>query len=274
MGGTSRVSGFYKLSPAERLDFVRRFANLTDDEAKILQNTGSLPLELADRMIENVIGAMPLPLGIAVNFLINGRDYLIPMAIEEPSVVAACSHAAKMARGGGGFTTSSTGPIMIGQVQVVGLDDPNGAKMAILKAKEEILRTANEHHRTTQAKDLHVKVLNTITGPMVIAELLVDCRDAMGANAVNSMAEEVAPLIEEITGGRIYLRILSNLASRRLARAKVVLPKEAVGGKEVVDGIVHAYAFAAADPYRAATHNKGVMNGVIAVALATGNDTR
>ncbi len=274
MSKTSQVSGFYKLSPQDRLDIVKKFADLTDEDALTLQSTGSLPLELADRMIENAVGAIPIPLGIAVNFLINGRDYLIPMAIEEPSVIAACSYAAKMARDKGGFTTSNTGPIMISQVQAVGVADPNGARMAILGAREDILRKANEHHRTTQAKDLDVKVLNSSAGPMVITELLVDCRDAMGANAVNSMAEEVAPLIEEITGGKVYLRILSNLASKRLARARTVIAKEAVGGQEVVDGIVGAYAFAAVDPYRAATHNKGVMNGIIAVALATGNDTR
>ena len=276
---TSRISGFYKLSPEERLRIVKEFAGLTDEEASLLRDTGSLKIDLADRMIENVIGAFPIPLGVAVNFLINGRDYLIPMAIEEPSVVAAASYGAKMAREGGGIFTSSTEPIMIGQIQSVGIKDPYRAKMSILEAKDEILKKANEQDPVLVslgggAKDLRVKVIDTTVGPMVITELLVDCRDAMGANAVNTMAEAVAPLIERVTKGRVYLRIISNLATMRLARAWAVIPKEAVGGEEVVDGIVNAYAFAAADPYRAATHNKGILNGVIAVVIATGNDHR
>ncbi|HDJ05159.1 MAG TPA: hydroxymethylglutaryl-CoA reductase, degradative, partial [Candidatus Bathyarchaeota archaeon] len=199
--------------------------------------------------------------------------------IEEPSVVAAASYGAKMAREGGGIFTSSTEPIMIGQIQSVGIKDPYRAKMSILEAKDEILKKANEQDPILVslgggAKDLRVKVIDTMVGPMVITELLVDCRDAMGANAVNTMAEAVAPLIERITKGRVYLRIISNLATMRLARAWAVIPKEAVGGEDVVDGIVNAYAFAAADPYRAATHNKGILNGVIAVVIATGNDHR
>ncbi|RJS68031.1 hydroxymethylglutaryl-CoA reductase, degradative [Candidatus Bathyarchaeota archaeon] len=276
---TSRIPGFYKLSPEERLRIVKEFAGLTDEEASLLRDTGSLKIDLADRMIENVIGVFPIPLGVAVNFLINGRDYLIPMAIEEPSVVAAASYGAKMAREGGGIFTSSTEPIMIGQIQSVGIKDPYRAKMSILEAKDEILKKANEQDPILVslgggAKDLRVKVIDTMVGPMVITELLVDCRDAMGANAVNTMAEAVAPLIERITKGRVYLRIISNLATMRLARAWAVIPKEAVGGEDVVDGIVNAYAFAAADPYRAATHNKGILNGVIAVVIATGNDHR
>jgi len=279
MSKTSQIPGFYKLSPKERVQVVKDFAGLTDEEVAVLQSTGSLPLELADRMIENVVGAIPIPLGIAVNFLINGRDYLIPMAIEEPSVVAAASHAAKMAREGGGFFTSSTGPVMIGQVQAVGIKDLYGAKMAILAAKDEILKKANEQDPMLVsvgggATDLDVKVIQASTGPMVITELHVDCKDAMGANAVNTMAEAVAPLIERITHGRVYLRIISNLATKRLARAWTVVAKEAVGGEEVVDGIVEAYAFAAADPYRATTHNKGILNGIIAVVIATCNDHR
>lgn len=258
---------------------MKEFAGLTDEEAALLQNTGSLPLDLADRMIENVIGAIPIPLGIAVNFLINKRDYLIPMAIEEPSVVAAASYAAKMAREGGGFFTSSTPPIMIGQIQAVGIQDPYAAKMRILQAKEEILNKANDQDPVLVsvgggAKDLNVKVIQTTLGPMVITELYVDCRDAMGANAVNTMCEAVAPIIEKISGGRVYLRIISNLADKRLARAWCTVPKNAVGGEEVVDGIVAASAFAAADPYRAATHNKGILNGIIAVVIATCNDHR
>jgi hydroxymethylglutaryl-CoA reductase len=279
MSKSSLISGFYKLSPKERLQFVKEFAGLTDEEEALLQNTGSLPLDLADRMIENVVGAIPIPLGVAVNFLINRRDYLIPMAIEEPSVVAAASYAAKMARDGGGFYTSSTPPIMIGQVQAVGMKDPYAARMRILQAKEEILKKANDQDPVLVsvgggAKDLDVKVIHTSQGQMVITELHVDCRDAMGANAVNTMCEAVAPLIERVTGGRVYLRIISNLAVKRLARAWCLVPKEAVGGEEVVDGIVNASAFAAADPYRAATHNKGILNGIIAVVIATCNDHR
>jgi hydroxymethylglutaryl-CoA reductase len=275
MSKTSRIPGFYRLSPRERLQIVEKFADLSREETEVLlRSTGSLTLELADRMIENVVGAFPVPLGIAVNFLINGRDYLIPMAIEEPSVVAAASNGARMAREKGGFFTCSTESIMIGQVQVVDVPRPDEAKMAILAAKEEILSKANEGHRTTNAKDLDVKVIKARSGPMVITELHVDCKDAMGSNVVDSMAEAVAPLIERITGGRVYLRIVSNLATKRLAKAWTTVPKEAVGGEEVVDGIVEACAFAAADPYRAATHNKGIMNGITAVVLATGNDVR
>jgi len=276
---SSLVSGFYKLSPRERLEFVKDFADLTDEEAALLQNMGSLPLDLADRMIENVVGAFPIPLGIAVNFLINKRDYLIPMAIEEPSVVAAASYSAKMVRDGGGFYTSSTPPIMIGQIQTVGIKDPYAARTRVIQAKEEILKKANDQDPVLVsvgggAKDLDAKVIHTTQGPMLIAELHVDCRDAMGANAVNTMAEAVAPMIERITGGRVYLRIISNLATKRLARVWCTVPKETVGGEEVVDGIVNAYAFAAADPYRAATHNKGILNGIIAVVVATCNDHR
>jgi hydroxymethylglutaryl-CoA reductase len=279
MKKTSQISGFYKLTPKERLNHVREFADLTDEEVKILQSTGALEMELADRMIENVVGAFPLPLGIAMNFLINKKDYMIPMTIEEPSVVAAATYAAKMARKKGGFFTSSTDPVMIGQIQAVEINDPFAAKMKILSAKNEILEKANEQDPMLVsvgggAKDLEVKVIDAKTGPMVITELHVDCRDAMGANAVNTMAEAVAPMIERITGGRVYLRIISNLAVKRLARAYAVIDKEAVGGEEVVDGIVEAYNFAAADPYRAATHNKGIMNGIIGVVLATGNDHR
>jgi len=279
MTRTSQISRFHNLKPSERIGIVKEFAALTDEEVSILQSTGPLKLEQADRMIENVIGTMPIPLGIATNFRINGRDYLIPMAIEEPSVVAAASNAAKMARVRGGFNTSGTEPIMIGQIQVVGVADPFGTRMRILSAKSEILQKANQQDpvlvsKGGGAKDLKVRVIETAVGSMVIVEILVDCRDAMGANAVNTMAESVAPLIEKVSEGRVYLRIISNLATERLARARTTVAKEALGGEEVVDGIVNAYAFAAADPYRCATHNKGIMNGITAVVLATGNDTR
>jgi len=276
---TSQMPRFYKLSPKDRLQLVKQFADLTDEEVRTLQSTGSLDLDLADRMIENVVGAFPVPLGIAVNFLVNKRDYLIPMAIEEPSVVAAASYAAKMVREGGGFFANSTSQVMIGQIQAVRIKDPHRAKMAIYSAKEEVLKKANEQDPMLVsvgggAKDLEVKVINAQTGPMVITELHVDCKDVMGANAVNTMAEAVAPLIERITHGRVYLRIISNLATKRLARAWCTVPKKALGGEEVVDGIIEAYAFAAADPYRCATHNKGILNGVIGVVIATCNDHR
>ena len=276
---SSDISGFYRKNPQERWKVVREFGELTESEIAILGNTGALALDQVDRMIENVVGAMPLPLGVAVNFRVNGKDYLIPMAIEEPSVVAAASNAAKMARAKGGFTTSSSGPIMIGQIQLVGLKDPHGARMTILGHRDEILALANEKDPLLVklgggAKDVEVRVIETARGPMVITHLIVDCRDAMGANAVNTMAEAVAPHLEEWTGGRVYLRIISNLAMRRLARARAVFAKEAIGGEDVVDGIVQAYAFADADPFRCATHNKGIMNGVDAVVVATGNDWR
>ncbi len=276
---SSQISGFYKLSPKERLELVKDFAKLSEEECDLLQNTGSLPLEVADRMIENVIGTFSLPLGIAVNFLINNHDYLIPMAIEEPSVVAAASYAAKMVRESGGFHTSSTPPVMIGQIQVVNIEDPEEAKRRVLEAKQGILEKANLQDPVLSsvgggAKDLDARIINTTVGPMLIVELHVDCRDAMGANAVNTMAEAVAPTIEQLTGGRVYLRIITNLATKRLAKAWCTVSKEKVGGEEVVDGIVNASAFAAADPYRASTHNKGAMNGIIAVVLATGNDHR
>ncbi|RLE47034.1 MAG: hydroxymethylglutaryl-CoA reductase, degradative [Candidatus Methanomethylicota archaeon] len=279
MSKSSQISGFYKLSIDERLKIVTEFSGLSEEEVNLLRAESSLKLEIADRMIENVIGVYPLPLGVATNFLINGKDYLIPMVIEEPSVVAAASHGAKMARVKGGFKALSTEPIMIGQVQVVKVPDPYGARMRLLEAKEEILAKANEQDPTLVklgggAKDLDVKVIDSIRGPMVILELHVDCKDAMGANIVNGMAEAVAPLVEKIAGGKVLLRILSNLAVKRLARAKAVVAKEAVGGEEVVDAILEAYAFALADPFRAATHNKGIMNGIVAVATATGNDTR
>ena len=279
MPKSSAISGFYKLTPKERLKTIKEIVGLTDEEAALLQNTGSLPLDLADRMVENVVGAFPIPLGIGVNFLINGRDYLIPMAIEEPSVIAAASYAAKMVRDGGGFQTSSTPPIMIGQIQAVGIRDPYAARMRVIHAKEEILKKANDQDPVLVnagggARDLKVKVIQTKQGSMLITELHVDCRDAMGANAVNTMVEAVAPLIERITTGRVYLRIISNLAVKRLVRVSCLVPKESVGGEDVVDGIVNAYAFAATDPYRAATHNKGIMNGITAVIIATGNDHR
>jgi hydroxymethylglutaryl-CoA reductase len=224
-------------------------------------------------MIENVIGTMQLPLGIATNFIINGRELLIPMAIEETSVVAAASNAAKMARPDG-FKAKATEPVMIGQIQI--LNPARDAKEKIEEQKEEILSLANAQDKILVdlgggAKDLEIRWLSN---DMIVVHLLVDVRDAMGANAVNTMAEAVAPLLERITGGKALLRIISNLAIYRLAEAEVIYKKEAIGGEEVVDKVVKAYEFAALDVFRAATHNKGIMNGIDAVVIATGNDWR
>jgi hydroxymethylglutaryl-CoA reductase len=278
MQGSSEVPGFYKLPMEERMKIVKKLTGLSDEEAKTLADTGGLPSDVADRMIENVVGGITLPMGIAVNFKVNDKDYLVPMALEEPSVVAA-SNAAKMARVKGGFSATNTGPVMIGQIQVVGVKDPNGARSRLLEKKTEILKKANDQDPMLVslgggAKDLNVKVLSTLKGPMVVPELIVNTGDAMGGNAVNTMAEAVAPMVEEITGGRVVLRIISNLADRRLVRATAVFDKEAIGGEDAVDGIVFAYAFADADPYRCATHNKGIMNGVVAVGIACGQDIR
>jgi hydroxymethylglutaryl-CoA reductase len=280
----SDISGFYKKSPDERWQTIREFGELEPAEVDTIRNTGALRFEQVDRMIENVVGTMPLPLGVAVNFRINGKDYLVPMAIEEPSVVAAASNAARIAREHGGFTASSSGPIMFGQIQLVGIPDPNGARITILSHRDEILSIANEKDPMLVkvgggARDIEVRVLESSRGPMVITHLIVDCRDAMGANAVNTMAEAVAPHLEKWTGGRVYLRIISNLAVRRLARSRAIFAKETLktdtlAGEEVVEGILEAYAFAEADPFRCATHNKGVMNGIDAVVVATGNDWR
>ena len=281
---TSDISGFYKKSPEERWKIVGEFGGLTDDEVRTIGATGALKFDQVDRMIENAVGTMPIPLGVAVNFRINERDYLVPMAIEEPSVVAAASNSAKMARAKGGFRASTSGPIMIGQIQLVRVPDPHSARLAILHERDEILRRANEKDPILVklgggAKDVEVRVIPTSRGPMVVTHLLVDTRDAMGANAVNTMAEAVAPYLEELTGGRVYLRIISNLAVRRLARSRAVYSKDAIrtdaiGGDEVVEGILEAFAFADSDPFRCATHNKGIMNGVDAVVIATGNDFR
>ncbi len=276
---TSRIPEFYKKPIDERLRIVAEFAGLSEEEVKLLRNFGNLDPEIADRMIENVIGAMSYPFAVATNFLINGKDYLVPMVIEEASVVAAASNAARVMRRDGGIKSKTTGPLMIGQIQVLGLKDPWYKRMLVLDHKEEILQAANEVDAMLVkvgggARDLEARVVDGPRGPMLVVHLIVDVRDAMGANAVNTMAERVAPLIERITGGRVLLRIISNLADKRLVRSWVKVYKEDIGGEEVVDAIVDAWAFAAADPYRAATHNKGIMNGVIAVALATAQDHR
>lgn len=276
---TSEIPNFYKIPPEERIKLVKTFADLDEKEASAIGSLSGLTMDVADRMIENVIGAIPIPLGVATNFLINGKDYLVPMAIEEPSVVAAASNAAKMARKLGGFRTSNSGPVMIGQIQTVRVKDPHRARNEILANKDALLAKANEQDPKLVsvgggAKDLEVRIIDTERGKMVITHLIVDCKDAMGANAVNTMAEAIAPIIERISHGKVFLRIISNLATRRVVRSTAVFDKEVVGGEEVVEGILDAYAFADSDPYRCATHNKGIMNGVIAVALATGQDTR
>jgi hydroxymethylglutaryl-CoA reductase len=274
---SSRIPGFHKLPPAERLKIIAENTGLCADD--INQLTVGLGLEQADRMTENVIGTFQVPLGIATNFIIDGRDLVIPMATEEPSVIAAASNGARMAREGGGFLTSSTGPVMRAQIQATGIADPFGARQEILIHKDELIKAANEKDPMLVkfgggVKDIEAYVIESRVGPMVVTHLIVDCRDAMGANAVNTMAEALAPEIEQLTGGRVYLRIISNLADLRLARAKAVFKAEEMGGEEVVDGIIQAAALSEVDPYRAATHNKGIMNGVTAVVLATGNDTR
>lgn len=274
---SSRIPEFYKLSIEERGKILREFSKLSTKDLGIIQRRG-ITLEEANRMVENVVGFVKIPLGIATNFLINGKDYLIPMATEEPSVIAAASNAAKIARENGGFKASSSEPIMIGQIQLL-TKEPYLKRKLILQNKEKILKLANEQDLYLVklgggAKDLEVKLIKTRVGEMLIVHLLVDCRDAMGANVVNTMCESVSPYIERITEGKTLLKIVSNLANKRIAKAEVTIKKESIGGEEVVDAIVNAYEFAFSDPYRAATHNKGIMNGVTAVALATGNDTR
>jgi hydroxymethylglutaryl-CoA reductase len=275
----SRIPQFYKLSPAERLKTVLETCGLKDEDLTRIGRTDAEMLSIADHMIENVVATLPVPLGIAANFTVNGRDYLVPMATEEPSVVAAASNMAGVARLKGGFTTSSSQPIMIAQVQVVDVKDPFGARLRLFERRQDLLDLANAQDAFLVkvgggAKDIQVRIVEAGARTFVVLHLIVDVRDAMGANAVNTMAEALAPLVAEITGGRVRLRILSNKADMRLARVRATYDRDALGGADVVDGILDAYAFAAADPYRAATHNKGIMNGVTAVVLATGNDTR
>ncbi len=273
------------LSPQQRLEAVSKAINCNQDLLNDLKGEGSLPLKIADGMIENVVGRFELPLGIATNFLVNGKDYLIPMAVEEPSVVAAASHMAKMARTSGGFQASSDRPIMRGQIQVMDLEDLYASKAKLLEHKNELISAANEKDKTLVnlgggCEDLEVHLFNeTPAGPMLVVHLLVDVCDAMGANTVNTMAEHIAPLIEKLTDGRVRLRILSNLADKRLVTASVKLSASQFdtknySGNEVIKGIFEAASLAAVDPYRAATHNKGVMNGIDPIIVVTGNDWR
>ncbi len=279
---TSRLSGFYQKSVAERTAIIARWADLTPDEVAVLYD--GLSVAQADKMIENVVGRYSLPLGIGANFLINGKEYLVPMVVEEPSVVAAVSYAAKLARTGGGFRTGSTEPIMIAQVQLLDVADFDAAERAILAAEADLLVRADTSRSIARRgggpRGIEVRRLpQTPAGPMLVVHLLFDVRDAMGANAVNTAAEAIAPSLERLSGGRALLRILSNLTDARRAWAEVTIPAQSFSGldfrgEDAIRGIAEANAFAVADPYRAATHNKGILNGIDAVALATGNDWR
>lgn len=282
MEKTSRLSGFYQKSIDERVQILRDWADLSEDEAALLAD--ALTVEQADKMVENVVGRYALPLAIAANFRMNGRDYLVPMVVEEPSVVAAVGFAARLAREGGGFVCGSTEPVMIGQVQLLDVPDADAATARILAARGELLALARTSPTLARLGggpvDLQVRRLDeTPAGPMLIVHLLLDVRDAMGANAVNTAVEAIAPTLERLSGGRALLRILSNLTDQRRAWAEVVIPassfsSEEAAGTQVIRNIAEANAFAVADPYRAVTHNKGILNGVDAVALATGNDWR
>lgn len=276
---SSRISGFHKHSVSDRIALVSKLTHLDASDQDLLSNCGNLPQEVGNHMIENFVGTMTVPVGIATNMKIDGKDVLVPMATEESSVVAAVCNAARQAYDNGGFITSMSGTQMIAQIQLVNISDPIHARMCILEKMEEIRSICDACDPLLIKlgggfRDLEVRVIESKSGPMVITHIIVDTRDAMGANAVNTMAEKLAPFIAEWTGGKTYLRILSNLADRRLARARCVWRTEDIGGEEVRDGMIMAYHFAEADPYRAATHNKGIMNGVSAVVLATGNDTR
>ena len=281
----SRLPDFRNLSPAARLGHLGQLLDLSGDDVRLLAETGALPMEIANGMIENVIGKFELPYAVASNFQVNGRDVLVPLVVEEPSIVAAASYMAKLARANGGFITSSSAPLMRAQVQIVGVQDPLNARLSLLRRKDEIIELANRKDQLLNTlgggcRDVEVHTFaDTPRGPMLVAHLIVDVRDAMGANTVNTMAEAVAPLMEEITGGKVRLRILSNLADLRLARAQVRITPEQLksaefSGEAVIEGILDAYSFAAIDPYRAATHNKGIMNGIDPLIVATGNDWR
>ncbi|MBY8985579.1 MAG: hydroxymethylglutaryl-CoA reductase, degradative [Candidatus Lokiarchaeota archaeon] len=275
----SDISGFYKLSMEERQKLLSSLADLDEAEMKIIKELGYFTQTQIDTLIENVVGSFQLPFGLALNFKINDKDYIIPMVIEEPSVVAAASNAARMARIHGGFHSEEVNPIMISQIQITQLKDVEVAKKILQVNKEKLLKIANEQDPMLNelgggARDIEIREILTNKGKMIILHLLVNVLDAMGANVVNTMAEAISPFIEEITGGKIYLRIVSNLATHRLARCRATFDRDLLGGEEVVEGILNAYEFAVSDPFRATTHNKGIMNGISALTLATGNDTR
>ena len=282
---TSRLPGFREQELAERLDRLAQASGISPEALAALAGEAGLTPDQADHMVENAVGVFGLPLGVALNFVVNGREVLVPMAIEEPSVVAGASFMAKLARAGGGFQATSSEPQMIAQLQVLDLADPDDARRRVLDHRAEILAEVDTVDPVIAglgggARDLEARILReTAVGPMLIVHLIVDVRDAMGANAVNTAAERLAPRLEQLTGGRVHLRILSNLADRRLATSRCRIPASTLAfgdfsGERVRDGIVEAWAFAEADPYRAATHNKGIMNGVDAVVIATGNDWR
>lgn len=276
---TSRIEGFYKLPLEEKIKIVKDWAGLTDEEVALLLNFGNLPRDIGERMIENVVGAMSYPFAVAVNFLINGRDYLVPMVIEEASVVAAASNAARMLRYEKGIVAEAGPQEMIGQIHILNVTAPQAKAARILEHKQEILEHAAQQDPVLVKygggpRDLEVRVVDTRKGPAIIVHLIVDVRDAMGANAVNTMAEAIAPILEKLTGGQARLRIISNYATRRIVRAWARTPAENIGGLEIAKRIEEASILAEADPYRAVTHNKGIMNGIIAVALATAQDHR
>ncbi len=282
MTDTGSLEGLYKLSQTERKEKLAEYVNLTEKELAVLE--AGLTSEQADMMIENVVGRYALPIGLATNFVINQQEVVVPMVVEEPSIVAGASYAAKLAQNGGGFQTSSSEPIMIGQVQLLDLPDLEEATAKLMAAEADLIAKADHDPIIRRfgggVKGIECRPLpDTPAGPMLVVHILYDCRDAMGANTVNTAAEAVAPLIEQLTGGRVNLRIISNLADRRLARAECRIPVKALArgeltGQEVAQSIFEAWALAAADPYRAATHNKGIMNGIDAVVVATGNDWR
>ena len=275
---SSDITGFYKMDVEERRRVLRERSGLDEDDIASLSFSPCDP-SILDGMIENVVGSFEIPLGIATNFLINGRDVLIPMATEEPSVVAAASKGAKMARQSGGFQTWSFDPVMIGQVQIADIPDMKRAIEALEAKRDDLIELANSKDSLLVSlgggvRDIEFRHIAHPDGDFMVAHLYVDCRDAMGANAVNTMAEAVAPVMEELTGGRALLRIISNLADRRLSGARATFGKDLLGGEAVVDGILKAFHLAEVDPYRCSTHNKGIMNGISAVVRATGNDTR
>ena len=275
----SSIPKFFEKTLKERLGIVADFSGLSQDELKIIEDaTGGISFDQADGMIENAVGTFALPLGIATNFRVNDKDYLFPMVIEEPSVIAAASKAAKIARIQGGFKAEAEQSYSIGQIQVVDVDVQSSIPK-VIAASNEIISLANSKSNTLSkmgkgAKEVSCKDIETDSGHMLIVELLIDVGDAMGANVTNTMCEAVAPMIEELTGGKTLLRILSNYSTKRMVHASAIFDKDAIGGENVVDNIILAYQFAENDPYRAVTHNKGVMNGVIAVATATGQDNR
>jgi hydroxymethylglutaryl-CoA reductase len=275
----SDISGFYKLSIEKRHQLLSKYFEFNSEEKGILDNFGYFSSKQIDTLIENVIGSFNLPMGIACNFIVNNKDYLIPMVIEEPSVVAAASNGARFARKHGGFYSEKVESIMISQIQLIKLEDIEKAKKKILENKNILLNIANDQDPFLcklggGAFDFELREISTRKGNMLILHLLVNVLDAMGANVVNTMAEALSPYIEELSGGKVYLRIVSNLANYRIARSRAIFDTELLGGESVVEGILNAYEFALADPYRATTHNKGIMNGIIALTLATGNDTR